>query len=306
VTARVLLFRLLVATALTLVIAGVSPVEACDPNESCNRCLVSAFGRCVQSGNDAICEARKKACQAVPPVFNTPGSPFGPGSALQGGPNSEIRRPFPFPDGTPNPPSPTRLVPVRGYMRAGDIPPPWVAAYGVVAFRAKSTDTNRSRLLRVCQSFKAYLPRQESIPASVSLNEQMITIWPLDDPSAAEAQKDDCEFAIDHYDLYGGISAIQDAQSQTGTIDGRGPFLIGWSPSSARGVPDKVVLIVDLSSFDSQSSFDEMFLFWQKKVIENPDLWRSGFAVEHLRLAIRDFVDLYGSDILSAIKLTSR
>ena len=60
---------------------------ACDPNEECHRCLVSAFNHCVQSGNDPICEARKKACQVAPPVVNTPGSPFGPGGPFQqGGP----------------------------------------------------------------------------------------------------------------------------------------------------------------------------------------------------------------------------
>jgi hypothetical protein len=60
---------------------------ACDPNEECSRCLVSAFGRCIQRGNDPICEMRKKACQVAPPIVNTPGSPFGPGGPLaRGGP----------------------------------------------------------------------------------------------------------------------------------------------------------------------------------------------------------------------------
>jgi hypothetical protein len=39
---------------------------ACDPNEDCSpRCLVSAFGACVQRGNDPTCEARKSACRAL-------------------------------------------------------------------------------------------------------------------------------------------------------------------------------------------------------------------------------------------------
>jgi hypothetical protein len=61
--------------------------NACDPNESCNRCLASAFGHCIQRGNDPICEARKATCQVAPPIVNTPGSPFGPGGPLApGGP----------------------------------------------------------------------------------------------------------------------------------------------------------------------------------------------------------------------------
>ena len=64
-----------------------SGARACDPNEECNRCLASAFGHCIQRGNDPICEARKATCQVAPPLANTPGSPFGPGGPLQqGGP----------------------------------------------------------------------------------------------------------------------------------------------------------------------------------------------------------------------------
>jgi hypothetical protein len=59
---------------------GLAPVWACDPNESCNRCLVSAFNHCIQSGNDPVCEARKAACHTYAPLVDTPGSPFGPGS----------------------------------------------------------------------------------------------------------------------------------------------------------------------------------------------------------------------------------
>lgn len=36
----------------------------CDPNENCNRCLVSnPFGGCTIRGNDPVCEARKATCQ---------------------------------------------------------------------------------------------------------------------------------------------------------------------------------------------------------------------------------------------------
>jgi hypothetical protein len=62
---------------------------ACDPNENCRRCLVSAFGKCHHRGNDPACEARKKACQVpvVGPIITGPGSPFGPGGVLgPGGP----------------------------------------------------------------------------------------------------------------------------------------------------------------------------------------------------------------------------
>jgi hypothetical protein len=66
---------------------NLGPALACDPNEECSQCLVSAFGNCTVRGNDPVCEARKLGCQRAPAVVNTPGSPFGPGGPLApGGP----------------------------------------------------------------------------------------------------------------------------------------------------------------------------------------------------------------------------
>jgi hypothetical protein len=84
-------------------------------------------------------------------------------------------------------------------------------------------------------------------------------------------------------------------------VSGRGPFLIGWSPSSSRGVPDAVVLVIDMSLFESQASFDDAFRFWQRRIVEDPELWRSGFVVWRIRNAVRDFADEYGDAILKAL-----
>lgn len=51
--------------------SALSSASACNPNEDCNRCLVSAFNHCIQRGNDPICEARKKACQVGGPAVST-------------------------------------------------------------------------------------------------------------------------------------------------------------------------------------------------------------------------------------------
>jgi len=72
---------------LALIAFDIQSALACDPNEECSKCLASAFGHCITTGNDPVCEARKLACQRAPAVVNTPGSPFGPGGPLaQGGP----------------------------------------------------------------------------------------------------------------------------------------------------------------------------------------------------------------------------
>jgi hypothetical protein len=195
------------------------------------------------------------------------------------------------------------LTPVRSYLKNEQIPPLGVGAYGIVAFRARPTAANRERLLMICSSFISYLPRQEVIPAFIPRSDYMLTVWPLDTPDAEEAKKDDCNFVTDHYDLFAADSAIADAEKQGAHFGAEGPFLIGWSPSNTRGVTDKVVLVVDMSSFYSQDSFDRAFQFWKEKIIQDPALWRHGFTVEGMRLAIRDFVDHYGPAILSSVKV---
>ena len=190
------------------------------------------------------------------------------------------------------------LRPVRAFVPAGDIPPPGVGAYGMVAFASLPTSSSRDRLKKVCLAYLAALPSQDSIPKNILLKDQMITFWPI---RGEVPHNPDCDWLIDNYDLFGGTSAIQDTEAQGQKMRGRGPFLIGWSPSGSWGVKDAVVLILDMSPFDSQTSFDGQFEFWRHKITDNPSLWRSGFSVEGIRLAVHDFADRYGSDILKSI-----
>ena len=201
-------------------------------------------------------------------------------------------------------PTPVTLTPVRAYLRADQIPPPGVGAYGILALHGRPTAATNSRLTMACNAFLAYLPRQEDLPSSVPLTDQMLTIWPVDNPDAPEMKADKCDYMLGHYDLYAAQSAMQDAERQHGDFAGEGPFLIGWSPSDTRGRPDKLVLIVDMSSYDSQDRFDHALQFWKEKIVEEPDLWRSGWSLDQLRLAIRDFTDRYGSDIVHAVRLS--
>lgn len=181
---------------------------ACEP-ERCGRCLVRVGGRCVRVADDPACVARKRACdlpsphtrsehhkagaathshRPLPELPMVPMAPRGsvwkgplPGvlhdSQVLGGPNSQVGKPGQI-FGEPNAVTkhPARLAPARIYLRAADIPPAGVAAYGVVAFRAKPTSTTRDRLARVCEAYKAYLPSQKSLPASIPLSDQMLTI----------------------------------------------------------------------------------------------------------------------------------
>jgi hypothetical protein len=207
------------------------------------------------------------------------------------------------PSSSPTAPA-AELWPARAYLRGADIPPRGVGAYGVVSLRGRATPAERGRLIMLCKAYEAYLPLQATLPASIAPGDQMLTVWPLDDPEAPQAKADSCDYAVDHYDLVAGDAAIRDARRQHQKLAGRGPFLIGWSPSNTRGRPDKLVLVVDMSRFTSQDSFDTALQFWKTEVVENPTLWRSGFSRQSLKLAIRDFFDTYGQELLSVVKLS--
>lgn len=193
------------------------------------------------------------------------------------------------------------LQPVRAYLRAQEIPPSDAGAYGLLVLHSKPTAASRAKLLMVCKAFVAFFPRSET--SSVPVIDQMVTIWPLDDPQASQAKTDDCEFVLDHYDLVASQLAISDAQKQHVNFEGEGPFLVGWSPSKARGVPDALVLVVDMSADNNQADIDHKFRFWKNKIIEDPSLWRNGWSVEQVRQAIHNFAEEYGQSMLEAIKL---
>ncbi len=198
---------------------------------------------------------------------------------------------------------PHRLTPAAVFLPPESIPPAGVGAYGIMALRAQPTDASTGRLTMACKAFLASLPPQESLPTSIAVADQMLTIWPLLSSGLAEAECGSCPHLLEHYALFAGQAAIADAEVAAGALHGAGPFLIGWSPSNKRGVPDAVVLVVDMSGLQTQERFDDAFRFWQEKVIGDPQLWRNGFDAERLRLSVKDFVDRYGTAIQSAVKL---
>ncbi len=192
---------------------------------------------------------------------------------------------------------------VRVYLNGADIPPKGVGGYGIVAFTGKPTAATRDRLVRVCEAFTHYLPRQSSLPRSIELSDQMVTVWPVEDPEAPAAKADDCGYLTDHYDLDAGLLAIQDARRQKLRLSGIGPFLIAWSPSEARGKPDKVVLVYDLSKYLSQDSFNQSFIFWQSEIVKNPGLWSNASGWQRFRLSFRDFFDAHSDVVADALHL---
>jgi uncharacterized protein YjbI with pentapeptide repeats len=195
------------------------------------------------------------------------------------------------------------LKPVRDFIEPNEIPPEGVGAYGMVAFTHKATLSTRKRFTFICDAFLSTLPPRQSLPASVPPSQLMITYWPLERREPERIAAGDCGYLIDRYDLASGLEAIRDADLQRKHLaERRGPFLIGWSPAQSRYEQDAVVLVMDLSAFDSEASFVEAFQSWRTKITDNPELWRNGFSIEQVRLALRDFLDRYGETILQAIR----
>ena len=242
--------------------------------------------------------ARAPLTLAAPPA-----AALAPSAPLPAPPPTALLRASPARSQAATAGSAPRLHPARVFMAGPDIPPAGVGAYGVVALKSTPTPSDTARLTAACTAFLSHLPPQSDLPATVPLSEQMLTIWPLRPAGQAAAEQGSCPDMLANYQLDAGLSAIADAATGTNHLDGRGPFLIGWSPSNMRGVKDAVVLVVDMSTLDSQASFNDAFLFWQQKIVEDPTLWQHGFSSEKLRLSLRDFVDHYGGSIQDAVKM---
>jgi hypothetical protein len=193
------------------------------------------------------------------------------------------------------------LTPVREYLSEEQIPPDGAGAYGMVVFQYKATSANAEKLKMVCNSYIKSFPKNAT--SRVPLGDRMITVWPVDNPDAEQVKTDDCVFVTDHYDLNASEAAINDAKKQNATFSGEGPYLVGWSPSNTRGIPDKLVLVIDMSDDNDQATIDHQFLFWKNQIVENPSLWRHGFSLEGFRLALQGFANRYGDKMLETIKL---
>jgi hypothetical protein len=194
----------------------------------------------------------------------------------------------------------TPLQPLRAYLSAKDIPPPDVGAYGLVVFRSRPTPANREKLMKVCLSFVAHF--DPSTKGTVAVGDQMWTVWPVDDPNAKAIKQDDCSYAIEHYDLIAAENAISDATLQHADFSGEGPFLVGWSPSKSRKIPDSVILVIDMSSDRTQEEIDHEFEFWKNEIVGDPEKWRGGFLAERIKDRLRKYADKYGPALLESIK----
>ncbi len=192
----------------------------------------------------------------------------------------------------------------RLFAGPNQYPPEDFAAYGIVAFRARVSSGERERYMMLCEAYIAALPRSDEL--AVPVEEQMVTVWPIADDQTADALNelrgpDVCRTAIDRYGLTSALQAIGDAGETRIDLSRRGPFLLAWSPSIDKGDPDALMLVADLTDVTTYAQAEAFFVLWRTDIEANPEYWNRGWDSEKLRVAIRLWVDRYGSQIFSIL-----
>ncbi|MEM7176838.1 MAG: hypothetical protein AAF503_03955 [Pseudomonadota bacterium] len=113
-----------------------------------------------------------------------------------------------------------------------------------------------------------------------------------------------CQLAANNYDLLTAQTAIKHAELADRRTDGirsfgrRGPYLLAWSPGRSKGQKDTLVLVADLSDDESYEQALSDFQLWAHDIQLNSDLWREGWTLEGLKLAIQRWADRRSPAIL--------
>lgn len=250
-----------------------------------------------------VCETKVGSCPAVGSFPGRPCTCHGVSgvtskNSIYHGPDI----PHPAPPSVLFAPPLPQVLTTRNFFGPHDIPPLNFAAYGIVAFPQKFTTETRHRHISICEAYIATLPPASS--SSAPPNDQMVTVWPIDNTSLAERLNEQgesvCKEAVEHYDLNSGLIALREAATQEKKdLSGRGPYLLAWAPSSHKGTAGSLVLIADLSSATTAEHYRKYFQKWRADIERNPKLWRNGWSQADLIAVIRDWADKWGTMILS-------
>jgi hypothetical protein len=183
----------------------------------------------------------------------------------------------------------------------GQYPPTKFLAYGIVAFPARATPDSSERFKIICNAYQSNLLFYTDV--GVPTSDQMVTVWPIEkDPDATSLNNMDrdkmCQGAVDKYGLKTSLQAIADARAAGAALQGRGPFLLAWSPAILKGRQDALVLTLDLSMVANTDQADRLFQEWKSDIIENPELWNRGWRLERIKNLVALRADKFGSDLL--------
>ncbi|MEO0989938.1 MAG: hypothetical protein AAFX00_03200 [Pseudomonadota bacterium] len=190
----------------------------------------------------------------------------------------------------------------RLFAGPGHVPPDSFRAYGVLAFQSLANRDDRDRHLMICEAYVASLPSADLDLAGIDRDKQMATVWPINSNMLAEPLNQDrapCDNAVDHYGLAASLQAIKHAQIAGAPLDGRGPFLLAWSPPQQKGLDDALILTADLSDIDDPERVRDAFRRWRADIERDPGLWaENGWEATGLRVKIRIWADDVGPKVL--------
>jgi hypothetical protein len=180
-------------------------------------------------------------------------------------------------------------------------PPENFAAYGILAFPSRATSNDRDRYTMLCEAYVAVLPH--AFELALPDTQQMVTVWPVTTNSIASQlnrtpQGDVCPTAVDNYGLVVATRALKDAAPAKAELDGRGPFLLAWSPATQKGKLDALVLEANLSNVTTPDEAKLRLLRWKSDILENPDIWIHGWDLERVKTKTREWLDEYGPKVL--------
>lgn len=191
----------------------------------------------------------------------------------------------------------------RIFSGPSQYPPTDFAAYGVVAFPDLATPSDQSRYVMICEAYMATLPNASEV--HTSRMDQMVTVWPvktdtLGDKLTLEPPSNPCEEAVNSYgELVGKRDIALAEQAGADLGDGRGPFLLAWSPGNSHGTRVASVLRADMSSVTTHDQAKRIFRRWVSDIEENPELWNRGWNIERVRTVLRIWADDMGERILA-------
>jgi len=132
----------------------------------------------------------------------------------------------------------------------------------------------------------------------------MVTVWPVEsvawaDKINAERREKVCADAVPHYDLTTALDAIDSARKNGASLDGLGPFLLAWSPGAAKGEPDSLVLVADMSDVINDEQSHQLLDMWVQDIQHDSSLWYPTWDPKKLNFKIRLWFDKWGTRLLA-------
>jgi hypothetical protein len=177
-------------------------------------------------------------------------------------------------------------------------PPSSFAAYGIVAFPSRATPDDRDRYIMLCEAYAAVLPHATEV--NLPRSQQMVTVWPITTDDIADrvnraSREQVCGPAVDNYGLVIATEDLKDAaKAGKEGFDGRGPFLLAWSPSPHKGQPDALVL----SDVTTPEEAKARLQSWKSDILEDPAIWDPSWNLQSVKIKMREWVDKYGPKAL--------